>query len=1300
MKNWLIAFLGVSSLLQAEEKPPQDLNQPSKVAENCDSGSQACTVTARYIQGAGIGYNRGYTTFETFLAPPRCFNEWNPYVDLRGHAFNNGYLAANAGVGVRYVSSVSWGANAYYDYRNTKELHYNQIGAGFEAIGSFWRLNVNGYLPVGKKQTPFFDSGITGTSAGPDFSYFQGNQIFLQLSGTEALTAKREFAFKGLNASAAFRVVEKRILSIDVAAGPYYFDGYYKKYAVGGQGSISVRVGNFFSLGLIGSYDNLFHGRIQGAAGFSIPLGPKSFQKTCSLPKCSVPSFYDYNLARGAERSEIVVVDRHEEVLASATEGSVTVAINPATGTPYLVLFVDNTSSSDGTFESPYSTLLAAQMASGPNDLIYVFPGDGTNMGMAAGIVMQDNQMLLGSSTAVNLSTSLGPIVIPAQSTTSPLITNAGGTVVTLANNNIVSGIHVGSSTTGIDGTSITDLQILACQMDASTLPVSLNEVTGSVTISNSSFSEYTDQAVRFIATSGTSSLTMPSNTFAAMAAAPNTYGVTTNSSGSSDFTISISDSTFSEHTNTSISLASSGSSILNPTISNNTITAPSGVANTIAIQLNPGGTSSTTSITDNMLLNHESNSLNMTVDTTSASSITASGNTIQGISGTSLKAIAIDTANTATSNWTASILNNTCSGGFTQADIYLDPRGSSTLAAIVTGNTTLGDSSSSPFGIQIDADDTATISSALVSNNISKNHTGSEMAFSSRGTMTSSTLTISDNQLTGQVTGGNGIQLNSSSGGALMATASGNTITDMHNTGITLSANNTSSLTATLSSNQITAATGIVNTTAIGTNSNDTSSLIYTATNNTLQNHSGVSISSNFNGSAGSSTLTGNTIVGIAGTSAKGIALDSGNTSSLMWSVDIQNNTCTGGFTQADIYVDPRGTSTLTSAIISGNTAIGPDDGSAPQGLQLDADDGATVTSLLIDNNICKNHSSAEINVTARGSTAPSITTTISNNQLTSDTVTTQSLISLSVSNNGTLTGTVSDNTCTGTSTNAIQASGSNTGTLGTTITGNSCSNYNSNGISVNASNTAAATSLISNNTVTGTTTGISVNINDTSTMDTTISSNTVANHEGQSIGVNFFASSLTCTISDNDISIGSTTGAAFGIITNLGGSTQTVAITGNTVLTEAGGIGSQFGIVVPQQSGSGTSKAVTVSNNMLTDCGNAPASGPTPFTAGIAIALISSDSLFADCQSNTTVNCGTGSSGQGGILGGSIDFGGGVGHYCWRLQNCNSDSGFTLLNGITGGGMAADFTLDASGNTGAVTPFMGSPFTVGTCP
>src|SRR5690606_15157847 len=102
----------------------------------------------------------------------------------------------------------------------------------------------------------------------------------------------------------------------------------------------------------------------------------------------------------------------------------------------------------------------------------------------------------------------------------------------------------------------------------------------------------------------------------------------------------------------------------------------------------------------------------------------------------------------------------------------------------------------------------------------------------------------------------------------------------------------------------------------------------------------------------------------------------------------------------------------------------------------------------------------------------------------------------------------------------------------------------------------------------------------------------------------------------------------------------------------------GSQFGITFSQTSfhAPPESESVTIANNTITNCGNAP---PLfGFTTGIAFSVQGSDHLFANTFSNTMIGCGV--SGQGGILGARIGSDG----ICWRLHDNSSDTGYFLFN------------------------------------
>jgi hypothetical protein len=395
-------------------------------------------AAARHIEAGGVGYNKGYTTLEAFLATDP--SDWSvmPFLDLRGHVFNDGKLAANAGLGARATLGCRvYGLNAYYDYRNSHHKGYNQVGAGLETLGDTWDFRVNGYLPVGKKVSKAYDV---------EFAEFSGHSILVH--------HKFRYAMKGIDGEVGFHFGKTSNFDFYAAAGPYYFKGDMGKAAIGGKARLAASYKEYITVEVSDSYDAVFHNNAQGQLTLSFPFGPRSTPKmkpNCCPNTCDFATTLATRMVQPVARQEIIVLDNHKKK--SATDD--------------FVIFVDNLSSSLGTFESPYSTLLDAEENSNPGDIIYVFPGNGTTDGMDEGIILKDNQKFWGSGVDHALNTNLGTIVIPALTGTSPQITNtivhADGHGVLLAANNEVSGFLIDhTAASGIYGTDPGNVSILA----------------------------------------------------------------------------------------------------------------------------------------------------------------------------------------------------------------------------------------------------------------------------------------------------------------------------------------------------------------------------------------------------------------------------------------------------------------------------------------------------------------------------------------------------------------------------------------------------------------------------------------------------------------------------------------------------------------------------------------------------------------------------------------------------------------------------------------------------------------------
>lgn len=391
-------------------------NQQSE--NECISPYHIMHVGIRHTETRGIGYQDGYTTLEGF----GIYNH-NPYLmpflDIRGHIFNNGKLAGNLGIGGRTVlSSISHllGLFCYYDIR--QENHHlnivNQISPGIELLGKRMEYRMNGYFPVGKDK---------GRGYSYKFDRFDGHHILLK--------NKQKYALTGWDAEAGVHITQSIKYDLFSGVGPYYFTSPHAR-SWGGKARLLGRYREYVSVEATYSFDSLFKSVFQGTIGISYPFGKKLKRKGKGCPQHN-----DLMLSRAAfapYRLEIPVVKkikRREK------------AINPATGSPWQVWFVNNTSSSAGTVQSPFPTLLQAQNASAPNDMIYVFPGDGTVTGMDQGIILKNGQKFFGSGVEHLLSTTKGKVIIPQLSSNYPLLMNAGGSAVVLANSNEVSGLHL-----------------------------------------------------------------------------------------------------------------------------------------------------------------------------------------------------------------------------------------------------------------------------------------------------------------------------------------------------------------------------------------------------------------------------------------------------------------------------------------------------------------------------------------------------------------------------------------------------------------------------------------------------------------------------------------------------------------------------------------------------------------------------------------------------------------------------------------------------------------------------------------
>jgi trimeric autotransporter adhesin len=479
--------------------PSQDSTQKATNTEGCKSTTgnckakiETCTpdvasqyVYFKHIEAKGIGYKKGYSTLAAFLTPYATFADFLPFADLRGHVFNDGKFAANAGIGVKYLSNHPYvfGAGVYYDYRQVRSNHFNQVSLSLETLAHRWEARLNGYLPVGDKK----HKRTRSESVGFNFDHFAGHRLFY--SETFFVKQRTEFAMKGADGEFGWHLLKpQEDYTLYAGAGPYYYSDESSRHIWGGKVRVEGRITPYVTLEVSDSYDNLFHNNVQGQISINLPFGGK-LQKKCAKFKssCSTALSMEARMMRPMQRQEIIVAHSQRKHFFKTVDP---VAISPQ-GNVLNFLFVNPNAAGagDGTFENPFKLLTDAQAASLPGDFFYVFPG--TN-NLTSAFIMIDEQSLLGSSTPQNIPIRVNTnqvvvLTVPAQTSGLPTIVNngMGGDSVIRFNGDevIVSGFNIVQN----DSTNVIDNFF---RPSFSFLPISDVTIINNVVTQNANFND------------------------------------------------------------------------------------------------------------------------------------------------------------------------------------------------------------------------------------------------------------------------------------------------------------------------------------------------------------------------------------------------------------------------------------------------------------------------------------------------------------------------------------------------------------------------------------------------------------------------------------------------------------------------------------------------------------------------------------------------------------------------------------------------------------------------------------------
>ncbi|MBD2516691.1 right-handed parallel beta-helix repeat-containing protein [Nostoc sp. FACHB-973] len=450
----------------------------------------------------GAGYE-SFTNFEGFL--PILQTPGNSLTFLEGKVLldNDSNLAGNILLGHRFFSGKSnriFGGYISYSTRDTGRSNFDQLGLGFETLGS-WDFRFNAYLPLNSSENQVDQRNLP---------FFQGDSLMIQRSRF------LEVAMSGVDAEVGTRLASIGSGDLRGYAGVYYYSGGQSKEAFGWKTRIEARPNDYLGLSLSLQNDDLFDTRLVFSIGANFPGSGARRSK----PK------KDSALARMATTVEnqatiLVAVENRTDSFAATIEsenqGSTNNTNTPTnntdtptnnTNTPTnnnrsIIIHVAPGGTGNGTFESPFGTIADALAVAKADNVIYVRSNPTT---VFAPFTIPDGVRVFSSGPlqVVNVK-DLGVVTLPLSgSGIHPTITGmvpTGNGLITLGNNTVISGFNIQipgiNDARGVKGTNISNVRILDNKItNAFSEGIYLENVIGTVEIARNTITDTRNPAI------------------------------------------------------------------------------------------------------------------------------------------------------------------------------------------------------------------------------------------------------------------------------------------------------------------------------------------------------------------------------------------------------------------------------------------------------------------------------------------------------------------------------------------------------------------------------------------------------------------------------------------------------------------------------------------------------------------------------------------------------------------------------------------------------------------------------------
>lgn len=377
-----------------------------------------------HVEGAGF---TGVTSVDAFYPIVQTPGQ-NLFFAVGSLNMNNtGNLGGGLQSGYRTLlgEHIIWGLHGGVDVRSTAQNTFTQASVGSELIGNKWDIHLNANVPLGDTtQTSSLGDATGSTTGAPRFS---GNELLL---GSNNSIERSTAALTTVELNAGVQLLDLGEGStLWGRGGLYYLGGAASSDTLGVRASLDHWPQNNIRLGLGVQHDSIFDTTVTMSA--NILLGAPSNRSA---------STEESLWARAGEplmRTSTVLL---EETVNVSGNGSNVVAINPATGQPYVFRHVDpalGTAGGDSTAESPLNTLanVVGQTEANANNIIYVRAG---NAGGA--VTIPNGVQVLSVGPLQQIETQLGTVALPDSG--SGILPTVSGTV-TIGSDTLLSGLAI-----------------------------------------------------------------------------------------------------------------------------------------------------------------------------------------------------------------------------------------------------------------------------------------------------------------------------------------------------------------------------------------------------------------------------------------------------------------------------------------------------------------------------------------------------------------------------------------------------------------------------------------------------------------------------------------------------------------------------------------------------------------------------------------------------------------------------------------------------------------------------------------